>query len=144
MTNLVYSYKLKMWFIVIDYRGGMGMENLKLCESDYRFMQVVWENEPVASGKLVTLCAEKLGWKKSTTYTVLRKMCEKGFLKNEDTIVTSVIPKEKVQAYESEYFVEKTFDGSLPKFIASFLGGKTLSEKEAEEIKRLIDAHKEG
>lgn len=71
-------------------------------------------------------------------------MCEKGFLKNEDTIVTSVIPKEKVQAYESEYFVEKTFDGSLPKFIASFLGGKTLSEKEAEEIKRLIDAHKEG
>lgn len=144
MTNLVYSYKLKMWFIVIDYRGGMGMENLKLCESDYRFMQVVWENEPVASGKLVTLCAEKLGWKKSTTYTVLRKMCEKGFLKNEDTIVTSVIPKEKVQAYESEYFVERTFDGSLPKFIASFLGGKTLSEKEAEEIKRLIDAHKEG
>jgi len=133
-----------MWFIVIDYRGGMGMENLKLCESDYRFMQVVWENEPVASGKLVTLCAEKLGWKKSTTYTVLRKMCEKEFLKNEDTIVTSVIPKEKVQAYESEYFVEKTFDGSLPKFIASFLGGKTLSEKEAEEIKRLIDAHKEG
>jgi BlaI family penicillinase repressor len=144
LTNLVYSYKLIMWFIVIDYRGGMGMENLKLCESDYRFMQVVWENEPVASGKLVTLCAEKLGWKKSTTYTVLRKMCEKGFLKNEDTIVTSVIPKEKVQAYESEYFVEKTFDGSLPKFIASFLGGKTLSEKEAEEIKRLIDAHKEG
>ncbi|HPD00627.1 MAG TPA: BlaI/MecI/CopY family transcriptional regulator [Acetivibrio sp.] len=120
------------------------MGDLKLCESDYRFMQVVWENEPVASGKLVTLCAGKLGWKKSTTYTVLRKMCEKGFLKNEDTIVTSVIPMEKVQAYESEYFVERTFDGSLPKFLASFLGGKTLSEKDVEEIKRLIDAHKEG
>jgi BlaI family penicillinase repressor len=120
------------------------MENLKLCESDYRFMLVVWENEPVASGRLVTLCAEKLGWKKPTTYTVLRKMCEKGLLKNENTVVSAVVPKEQVQAFESECFVERAFEGSLPQFLTSFLGGKTISKKEADELKRLIDAHKEG
>ncbi|OMF37691.1 BlaI/MecI/CopY family transcriptional regulator [Paenibacillus sp. FSL H8-0548] len=119
------------------------MNNLKLCESDYRFMLVVWENEPVASGQLVTLCLEKLGWKKPTTYTVLRKMIEKGLLKNEDTIVSSIIPKGQVQAYESEYFIERTFEGSLPQFLVSFFGNKTLSKKEADELKRLIDAHKE-
>lgn len=119
------------------------MENLKLCESDYRFMLVVWKHEPVSSGNLVTLCKEKLGWKKSTTYTVLRKMCEKGLLKNEDTIVTSIVPREKVQSYESKRFVEHTFEGSLPSFLAAFLGSKTISEKEANELKRLIDEHKE-
>ncbi|WMJ89194.1 BlaI/MecI/CopY family transcriptional regulator [Anaerocolumna sp. MB42-C2] len=119
------------------------MENLKICESDYRFMLVVWENQPVASGRLVTLCTEKLGWKKSTTYTVLRKMCEKGLLINENTIVSAIVPKEQIQAFESEYFVEKAFEGSLPKFLTSFLGGKTISEKQADELKRLIDEHKE-
>ena len=119
------------------------MDNLKICESDYRFMLVVWENEPVASGRLVTLCAEKLGWKKSTTYTVLRKMSEKGLLINENTIVSAIVPKEQIQAFESEYFVEKAFEGSLPKFLTSFLGGKTISEKQANELKRLIDEHKE-
>ncbi len=120
------------------------MENLKLCESDYRFMLVVWDNEPVASGRLVTLCAEKLGWKKPTTYTVLRKMCEKGLVKNENTVVTAIVPKERVQAYESERFVEHAFEGSLPRFLTSFLGGKTISSREADELKRLIDAHKGG
>lgn len=119
------------------------MENLKLCESDYRFMTVIWDNEPVASGKLVELCAEKLGWKKATTYTTLKKMSEKGFAKNENTIVSSLIPREEVQSYASEHFVEHTFRGSLPGFLAAFLGDKTISEKEATELKRLIDAHKE-
>ena len=120
------------------------MSNLKLCESDYRFMLVVWESEPIASGQLVSLCLEKLGWKKPTTYTVLRKMCEKGLLKNEDTIVSAIIPKERVQAYESEHFIERTFAGSLPQFLASFFGNKTISPEEADELKRLIDEHKEG
>ncbi|MDD3073293.1 MAG: BlaI/MecI/CopY family transcriptional regulator, partial [Eubacteriales bacterium] len=102
-----------------------------------------WENEPVESGQLVKLCADKLGWKKSTTYTVLRKMQEKGLLKNENTIVSTIVPKEKVQAYESEYFIERAFEGSLPQFLSSFLGGKTISAQQADEIKRLIDAHKE-
>jgi len=119
------------------------MENLKLCESDYRFMLVVWENEPLASGELVRLCEERLGWKKSTTYTVLRKMSEKGLLENENTIVSAIVSKEEVQAFESECFVERAFKGSLPQFLTSFLGGKTISIKEADELKRLIDAHKE-
>ena len=119
------------------------MEDLRLCESDYRFMTVIWENEPVSSGKLVELCAKKLGWKKSTTYTTLKKLCEKGFAQNKETIVSSLIPKENVQAYASEHFVEHTFAGSLPGFLASFLGGKTISEREAAELKRLIYEHKE-
>lgn len=119
------------------------MDNLKLCESDYRFMTVIWDNEPLPSRKLVELCAQKLGWKKPTTYTTLKKLCEKGFAQNQDTIVTALIPRERVQAYASEHFVERTFEGSLPGFLASFLGGKTISEKEAEQLKALIDAHKE-
>ncbi len=119
------------------------MENLKLCESDYRFMSVIWDNEPVPSGRLVELCAKRLGWKKPTTYTTLKKLCEKGFAQNQNTIVTSLIPRDKVQTFASEHFVTHTFEGSLPKFLVAFLGEKKLSEKEVEELKRLIDEHKE-
>jgi BlaI family penicillinase repressor len=118
------------------------MEKYMLCESDYRFMSVVWENEPVSSGALVVLCAKKLGWKKSTTYTVLRKLCEKRLLKNDSSVVTSLAPRDEVRASESAYFVDRTFGGSLPGFLTSFLGGRTISEREAEELKRLIDAHR--
>lgn len=120
------------------------MEDLKLCDSEYRFMMIVWEMAPVKSGELVKAAQEKLGWKKSTTYTVIKKLSERGFLKNEDTVVTALVEKDRCQAVESDYFVERTFDGSLPKFIAAFLGGRTISEKEAEEIKQLIDSHKEA
>lgn len=119
------------------------MENLKLCESDYRFMTVIWEHEPLPSGKLVELCKERLGWKKPTTYTTLKKLCEKGFAQNKDTIVTSLIPQEDVQIFASEHFVQHTFEGSLPKFLVAFLGGKKITEEEAEELKKLIDEHKE-
>ncbi|ROR29169.1 putative transcriptional regulator [Mobilisporobacter senegalensis] len=119
------------------------MENLKLCDSEYRFMLIVWENAPIGSGSLVELCKEKLGWKKSTTYTTIKKLSEKGYIKNENAIVTILIPKEEVQAIETDYFVERTFEGSLPQFVAAFLGGKRISHKEAQEIKRLIDLHKE-
>jgi len=119
------------------------MENLKLCESDYRFMTVIWDNEPLPSRVLVEKCADRLGWKKATTYTTLKKLCDKGFCKNEDTIVSSLIPREQVQAYASEHFVDHTFKGSLPGFLASFLGGKTISDEEAAELKRLIDEHRE-
>ena len=120
------------------------MEPWKLCESDYRFMQVVWDYAPMTSGELVTLCQKELGWKKSTTYTVLRKLCQKGMVQNVDTVVSALVPRAQVQADESTRFVERTFNGSLPGFLVSFLGGKTISEQEAEELKRLIDAHKEG
>lgn len=120
------------------------MEELKLCDSEYRFMLIVWEYEPVRSGKLVKLSEERLGWKKSTTYTVIKKLCERGILKNEDTIVKALVSKESCQAVESDAFVKRTFGGSLPQFIAAFLGDKTISEKEAEELKRMIDMHREG
>lgn len=119
------------------------MENLKLCDSDYRFMQIVWANAPVNSGRLVELCLEKLGWKKSTTYTTIKKLSEKGFIINENALVSILIPKEQVQSVETDYFVERTFEGSLPQFLTAFLGGRKISDKEAEDIKRLIDAHKE-
>lgn len=119
------------------------MEPLKLCESDYRFMTVIWDHEPVQSGKLVELCSQQLGWKKPTTYTTLKKLCQRGLAKNENTVVTALVPREQVQAYASEHFVEHTFSGSLPSFLAAFLGNKTLSDREAEELKRLIDAHRE-
>lgn len=119
------------------------MEFLKLCDSDYRFMQVVWETAPVNSGELVRLCGERFGWKKSTTYTQIRKMCDKGYIENEQATVRVLIPKEQVQADESVYFVERTFDGSLPEFLTAFLGGKTISEKDAEKIKKMIDEHVE-
>ncbi|KAF5045507.1 BlaI/MecI/CopY family transcriptional regulator [Oscillibacter ruminantium] len=116
----------------------------KLCDSEYRFMQVVWDAAPVSSPALVELCQEKLGWKKSTTYTVLKKLCGKGLLKNENTLVSVLAPRETVTAEAAEDFVEKAFSGSLPSFLTAFMGGRTLSNQEAEELKRLIDAHREG
>lgn len=118
--------------------------DLRLCDSEYRFMMLVWDSEPVKSGDLVKISRDRLGWKKSTTYTVIKKLSERGFIKNEDTVVTALVSKEECQAVESDYFMERTFEGSLPGFVAAFLGGKTISAKEAEEIKRLIDEHREG
>lgn len=120
------------------------MEDLKLCESDYRFMCVIWDHEPLPSGRLVELCAQGLGWKKATTYTTLKKLCEKGFASNDSTIVSSRVQKEKVQAYASDRFVSHTFQGSLPSFLASFLGGKTISDQEADELLALIQSHRKG
>ena len=116
---------------------------LRLCESDFRFMCILWENEPVSSHDLVLKCNEQLGWKKSTTYTVLKKMSEKGFAKNEGSVITSIVAKKDVQKYESNRVVNTSFDGSLPSFLASFFGGKKISEDEAQELKRLIDNYRE-
>ncbi len=115
------------------------MEDLKLCESDYRFMSVVWDAAPLPSGELVKLCEEKLGWKKSTTYTVLKKLAQRGFVKNEDATVTALVPRERVQAFESGYVVDKTFGGSLPAFVAAFTKGRRLTDREADELQKLID-----
>lgn len=120
------------------------MEAYKLCESEYRFMQVVWDAAPVSSGALAALCAQTLGWKKSTTYTVLKKLCGKGLLQNTDAWVTVLVPREQVTNQAAERFVDQTFGGSLPGFLTAFMSGKTLTADQAEDLKRLIDAHQEG
>ncbi|WP_010250875.1 BlaI/MecI/CopY family transcriptional regulator [Acetivibrio cellulolyticus] len=119
------------------------MDKLKICESEYRFASIVWDNEPIASGELVKLCLEQLGWKKSTTYTVLKKLCERGVLKNENSIVHSLVKREQVQKYESEQFINRAFSGSLPQFLTAFMGNRKISEQEAEDLKKLIDSYKE-
>ena len=118
------------------------MEPYKLFDAEYNFVSLIWDNEPVNSTELVRLCLEKLGWKKSTTYTVLRKLCERGILQNQNAVVTALIKREEAQKYESEALIEKAFDGSLPQFLTAFLGEKKITKKEAEELKRIIEEAK--
>ena len=120
------------------------MENKRLFESEFRFMSIVWDNEPVSSMKLVELCGESLKWKKSTTFTMLKKMCEKGFAKNENATVTSLVPRSEVLAAESAHVIEETFGGSLPGFLVSFLGNRKISDEETERLKALIEEHRES
>ena len=119
------------------------METPKIFESEYRFCLVLWANEPVNSTKLVELCKAQLGWSKATTYTVIRRLSERGVLVNENTIVRSLISKEQAQTSRVEELVEETFQGDLPAFIAAFARGRKLSRREAEELKALIDSYEE-
>ena len=121
------------------------MKELILCESEKRLMEIIWEAEPVESGKLVKLANYKIDWNKSTTYTILRKLIAKGFVKNEDTVVSALIPKEKVLISESNQIVEESFSGSLPKFVSAFFGSKkTLTDQEAEDLIKIIKENMEG
>ena len=119
------------------------MREYKLTESEKKFAELIWQNEPIGSGDLVKLCEKEMNWKKSTTYTVLKKLCEKGIFQNENAVVSSLITKDEYYARQSIRFVEDTFGGSLPKFLTAFISGKKLSKHQAEELKRLIDEHKE-
>lgn len=119
------------------------MEVPKIFESEYRFCEILWENEPVTSSELVRLCRERLEWKKSTTYTVIRRLSERGVLKSEDTVVTSLVSREDAQSAESTEVVERTFSGSLPSFIAAFTRKKNLSRQEIDEIQKIIDNYKD-
>ena len=120
------------------------MIDFELGEVQARFADLVWENEPIGSGELVKLCQRELNWKKPTTYTVLRKLCEKGIFRNENGIVTSLISREDYYSAKSERFVEETFQGSLPAFVAAFMSRKALSDEEANEIQRMIDKYRQG
>ena len=111
----------------------------KIHEGEYRFCLILWKHEPVTAAQLAKLCQEQLGWKRTTTYTVLRKLCEKGVLKNDHALVTSLVKKEDVRRSESLQLLEKFFDGSLPGFVASFMKDRSLSEQEIEELRTLID-----
>lgn len=119
------------------------MKEYKLAEGEARFADIIWEHEPITSPELVKLCQEQLNWKKSTTYTVLKKLCNKGIFQNEKTMVTSLISKEEFISAKSRSFVQDSFDGSLPKFITAFMGNKKLTKKQVEDIKQLIDSYKE-
>lgn len=118
------------------------MDTPKIFESEYRFCLIMWENEPVNSTKLVSLCKDQLGWSKATTYTVIRRLAERGVLKNENATVTSLVSKEQVQEAELEEFVDRTFEGSLPSFIAAFSRSKRLTEEEIAQLQALIDNYK--
>lgn len=114
------------------------MEN-KLGAMEMRFAELIWQHAPVSSGELVRLCEKELSWKKSTTYTMLRRLCQRGIFKNEDSIVSAVITREEFDARESTEFVEEKFDGSLPRFLAAFTAQKKLSDAEIEALQKLID-----
>ena len=120
------------------------MDNLRLAEGEYRFACIVWDNEPLPSGRLVELSLAQLGWKKSTTYTVLKKLVDRGVLRNENAMVTAAVPKDAVLREESRAVVERTFEGSLPSFLNHFMGGRTISDAEADELKAIIDRYREG
>ena len=120
------------------------MTDMELGVVQERFADIVWANEPVASGELVKICEKELEWKKSTTYTVLRKLCEKGLFKNEDGKVTSLISKDVFYSAKSKQIVEDSYSGSLPAFIAAFISNKKLTAKEADEIQKMIDEFKKN
>ena len=119
------------------------METPKIFESEYRFCLILWDNEPIPSGKLVELCREQLGWSKATTYTVIRRLAERGVLKNEGTIVSTLISKEEAQVSRLEEMVQETFEGSMPAFIAAFSKTKKLSRQEVDQLQALIDSYGE-
>ena len=120
------------------------MDTPKVFESEYRFCLILWEHEPVKSSELVNLCKEQLGWKPTTTYTVIKRLSERGVLKNENTVVTSLVSKDQVQAAELNEMVEKTFEGSLPAFIAAFTKHQRISDAEIDAVQQMIDRYRKG
>ena len=120
------------------------MNTPKVFESEYRFCLILWEHEPIKSSELVQLCAEQLGWKPTTTYTVIKRLAERGVLKNENTIVTTLVSKDQVQAAELNEMVEKTFEGSLPAFIAAFTKSRKLADDEIDALQDMIDRYRKG
>ena len=119
------------------------MDEMKLGLVESKFADIIWSHEPLPSGELVKLCERELSWKKPTTYTVLRRLCERGIFRNEGGIVSSVISREEFYALQSERFVEESFSGSLPSFLAAFTRRRSLSRAEIEEIRKMIDTFEE-
>lgn len=118
------------------------MPTPKVFESEYQFCRIVWEREPVTSRELVALCAERLGWKPTTTYTVLKRLGERGVVKNEKSIVTSLVSQDEIRAAEAGELVEKRFDGSLPAFLAAFTRMQKMSGAELDEVQQMIERYR--
>ena len=125
-------------------KGEIAMNTPKVFESEYRFCLIMWEHEPVKTTELVTLCQEQLGWKPTTTYTVIKRLSERGILENNDKIISSLVSKDEIQAAEIDELVEKKFDGSLPAFISAFTKHQRLSAKDVDELQQMIDRYRKG
>ncbi len=119
------------------------MRECRLSQSETRFADLVWQHEPLGSGELVKLCEKEMEWKKSTTYTVLKNLCDKGIFQNQNAVVSALVRKDEFYAKQIRRFVEDAFGGSLPKFLAAFIGGSRLSDDQVAELKRLIDEHRD-
>ena len=115
------------------------MGEMKLGAVESRFAEIIWNNEPMTTNQLIKLCAKELEWKRTTTYTVLKKLCEKGIFKTENSVVSSLISRQEFEAMQSEQFLEENFKGSLPAFLAAFSTRKKLTDKEIDEMKNLIE-----
>lgn len=120
------------------------MAEYRLAEAEAKFADIIWDREPILSKELIKLSEEQLAWKSTTSYTVLRRLCDRGIFQNIDSTVTSKISRKEFYSFKSQQFVEDTFGGSLPKFLTAFIGGKKLNEKQITEIKELIDQFEEG
>lgn len=118
------------------------MDYMKVTEGEYRFCLILWEHEPIKSTELVRLCEEKLGWKETTTYTVIKRLSGRGVVRNDKTIVSSLVSKEQVQASQLQELVDKTFEGSLPAFVAAFTKHQKLSAREIDSIQEMIDRYR--
>ena len=123
---------------------GMNMDFPKIHESEYRFCLIMWEHEPVTAAQLVKLCQDQLGWKRTTTYTVIKRLGERGVLTNDNGTITSLVSKDEAQACEIDELVEKKFEGSLPAFVAAFTRHQNISEAELDEVQRMIDRIRKG
>lgn len=115
------------------------MGDYKLAEAEEKFAQIIWDHEPVGSSELVKICEKEMNWKKSTTYTVLKKLCEKGIFQNENAIVSAKLSREELYGMQSRKYVEDVFAGSLPRFLTAFCGGRKLSQAEIEEMRKFIE-----
>ena len=119
------------------------MANYKLFEAEYRLMDLLWNSEPIKSTTLVRLCEERFGWKKSTSFTQIKRMVERGFLKNEDSVLSSLVSRDMVEQYDSAEILEERFNGSLPRFVTAFLGSNRMTQEELDELKRILDEYSE-
>lgn len=115
------------------------MEQYKFFDAEYKFLNILWENEPINSTELSRICIQKIGWKKSTAFNMIKALCEREIIQNKNAIVTSLVKREQVQKYESEMIVDKKFNGSLPIFLTAFFEEKKITQEEAEELKRIIE-----
>lgn len=120
------------------------METPNVFESEYRFCLILWEHEPVRSSELVEICRQRLGWKPTTTYTVIKRLSQRGILKNENSVVSALVTKDQVQAAEIDELVEKKFEGSLPAFVAAFTKHRSVTEEEIDQVQRMIDRFRNG